>query len=179
LHLRAHSDSADDHRAPHVPLAPQALEVLPDLYRELPRRRDDERARADLAREPVEDGEEEGGGLARPGRGGADDVAPLQRRRDRADLDGRRMLEPRAIQRLEGLRGEMQIGEGLQTGPYPPDRVCLRSFLMNVRVQRPCVLSWLMISATSRFFASSSRAAQALTSSASCAPSGVVGALGP
>jgi len=62
---------------------------------------------------------------------------------------------------------------------YCPSRVCLRTFFMKVRVQRPCVLSWLAISTISRAFVSSASPALALTSLASCTPSAVVGPLGP
>jgi hypothetical protein len=58
-------------------------------------------------------------------------------------------------------------------------RACFLTFLMKVFVQRPCVLSWFTISATRRALASALKAALALTSPASCAPSAVTGTLGP
>jgi hypothetical protein len=92
----------------------EPVELLADLERQLPRRGEDERAGAGLPGEPVDDGEEEGGGLAGAGRRGADDVAPLERGRDRLRLDGGRVLEPGAGQGAERLGGELQVCEGLR-----------------------------------------------------------------
>ena len=62
---------------------------------------------------------------------------------------------------------------------YGAGRVYLRIFLMNVRVQRPCVASWFMISTSSRVFASAGKIAEAFASLARCRPSDVTGPFGP
>jgi hypothetical protein len=70
-------------------------EVLLDLRRQLARRREDERARhaAPLADQPVGDREEEGGRLSAAGHRAGEDVAAVDRRRDRLLLNGRRAGE--------------------------------------------------------------------------------------
>ena len=101
--------------------AAEPLELLADLEGELARRREHERARAGLAGEPVDDGQEEGGGLAGAGRGGADDVLAGERGRDGLRLDRRRVLEPGAVEGVEGFRGQLQVFERLrgQDGAAP------------------------------------------------------------
>jgi hypothetical protein len=89
----------------------EPLELARDLERELARGREDQRARAGPAGEALDDREEERGGLAGAGRGDADDVLARERRRDRLRLDRRGVLEARALERVEGLRGELQIAE--------------------------------------------------------------------
>ena len=111
LRLPAHADAADDHGATHAPAVAEALELLADLQGELTRRRENERPRPDLAGEPFQDRQEERGGLAGAGRGGADDVPAFERRRDGLCLDGGRMLEPGALQRAQRLTGQLQICE--------------------------------------------------------------------
>ncbi len=66
-----------------------------------------------------------------------------------------------------GLRGGLVAQGQLPVAYGRSGRVCLRTFLMKVLVQRPCVLSWFTISAMSRVFASALRVTQAFTSAAS------------
>jgi hypothetical protein len=117
--LVPHPDAADDDRAADLARLAEALELLVDLERELARRREDEGARAGGGRaggEPLDDRQEERGGLAGPGGGDADHVLPGERGRDGLRLDGRGGLEPGAGEGGERLLGELQVGEGGQCG---------------------------------------------------------------
>ena len=93
------------------------LEGLRDLERELTGRGQHERLRRLLREvELGQDRQREGGRLAGAGLGEADDVATLEQRRDRRGLDLRRGLVPDVRQRLEHLRREAEVGEGLLGG---------------------------------------------------------------
>ena len=115
--LVPHPDAADDDGAADVARLAEALELLGDLERQLARRREDERASgpgAGAGRQPLDDREEERGGLAGPGGGDADDVLARERGRDGLRLDGRGGLEPGAGEGGERLLGELQVGKGGQ-----------------------------------------------------------------
>jgi hypothetical protein len=82
-HLRLHPEPADDLDAAGPALPAEEADVLGDLLDELARRGEHEGARAAPPREPLDDREDERRGLAGAGRGDRDDVAALDRRRDR------------------------------------------------------------------------------------------------
>ena len=89
------------------------LEVLVDLRRQLARGREDERARraARLRHEPVEDREDERGGLAAARHRAGEDVAAFHRGRDGVVLDGRRAREAHLLDAAEEVGVEAERGE--------------------------------------------------------------------
>ena len=90
------------------------LEGLRDLERELTGRGQDECLRRLLREvELRQDRQGERGRLAGAGLGETDDVAPLEERRDGQGLDLRGGLVADVRQRLEDLRREAEVGEGL------------------------------------------------------------------
>ena len=90
------------------------LEGLGDLERELAGRRQDEGLRGLLREvELRQDRQREGGRLAGAGLGEADDVTPLEQRRDGLRLDRRGRLVAHVRQRLQHCGGEAEVGEGL------------------------------------------------------------------
>ena len=101
LDLGVHRDAAvDDGRAQRDGPA-VGPDALVDLHRELARRHEDEHAdrvagrreaRVGLAAQAIEDGQDEGGGLAGAGLGGGEHVAALEDERDGGRLDGGRGL---------------------------------------------------------------------------------------
>ena len=104
--LLAHADAADDERAADVAALAEPVELTLDLDRELARRREHEGARpgaAGVRGQPLDDGQEERGGLAGARRGRADHVLARERGGDGLGLDGRRVLEARALERVERL----------------------------------------------------------------------------
>src|SRR5207245_2908321 len=72
---------------------------------------EDERARAGLSGEPLDDRQEEGRGLAGSGRGDADDVLAEEGGRDRSRLDRRGLGEAGAVEAGEGVLREIQFSE--------------------------------------------------------------------
>ena len=93
--LRPHPDAAEDRGSGDRRVGGKAFEVLVDLGRQLPGRREDEDAgRAPrLGDEPVEDRQQERGGLAAAGHGSREHVAPFHHGRDGLLLNGRRLGE--------------------------------------------------------------------------------------
>jgi hypothetical protein len=111
------------------------------------------------------------------GRGGAGRArGSLGRRSGRCSRRTRRQDPGRDQARCTSQ--EMAARQHGRSRRYPPGRICFRSFLRNVFVHRPCVLSWFTISAMRRALASAFNGA-ALTSDASSDPSGVTGTRGP
>jgi hypothetical protein len=94
----------------------EGLERAADLGRELTGRDDDERARvlgaAPLPREPGEDGEPEGEGLAGAGLGATEDVMPGERVGDDGGLHGRGRGDPLRGEGGDDLVGEVEGAEG-------------------------------------------------------------------
>ena len=68
------------------------------------------------AEQPLDDGDGEGGGLARARLREPDQVAPLERERHGLRLDGRGVLVPRLAKRFEHRLGEPEIGERHSNG---------------------------------------------------------------
>ena len=91
LRLVVHRDAADQKRLAELVELAVFVEVLRDLHREFARRRQDQRARharpGPPGRQDLDHRQDEGGGLARPRLGAAQDVAPGQRGGDRLLLD--------------------------------------------------------------------------------------------
>jgi hypothetical protein len=117
LHLMMLVDAAENHRGGERQLPPVGREALADLARELARRREDQRPRRSrrplrmLEREAMQDGKSEGGGLAGPRLGDAEQVPSLGEERDRLRLDRRRLEIFLGLQReLLGL-GEAEAVE--------------------------------------------------------------------
>ncbi len=99
--LRLYVHTSDDRHAPHAHRAPDALELLRDLERKLARRRNHAREQAlRVVPQLLQDRQRKGGGLAGPGGGDADDVAALERVRERLGLDVCRGFE---LHLLEGF----------------------------------------------------------------------------
>ena len=111
--LRPHADAAEDRGAGDRRVDGEIVEVLEDLRRQLARRREDERARgaARPVDEPVQDRQQEGGGLAAAGHGAGEDVAAGERGRDGLGLDGRRAREAEFLDGLEEARVQLEIAE--------------------------------------------------------------------
>ena len=110
--LRVLADAAEDDRGPQRAAATVGVEAVVDLRRELARRRDHEHARGAPARasiEALEDGQRERCGLAGARLRASEQVAPCEHVRDGLDLDGRRHLVARLVNRGERGRGERQI----------------------------------------------------------------------
>ena len=120
--LRAHADAAEHGRAGHRRVHRELLEVLVDLRRELPRGREDERARgaARLAHEAVQDRQEERGGLAAAGHRAGEHVAARHRGRDGVALDGRGTGEAHLLDAAEEVGVETETGKShLGTSRFP------------------------------------------------------------
>jgi hypothetical protein len=86
----------------------ECFQVLPDLRRQLARRRQHQRTRraARLSSEPLEDGQQEGGGLAAPRHRAGQHVAALEGGRDRVLLDRRGPGEAELPQAALEVAGE-------------------------------------------------------------------------
>ena len=118
LRLRLPTDPAVDRRAAQAARASERADCLVDLFRELAGWNDDQRAHGATRTvdQPLEDRQDEGGGLAGTGLGHADDVATLEQCRDRPPLDGRRLRVAKRHDPAEDSRIER---EGLETHETP------------------------------------------------------------
>ena len=113
LLLEGHA--ADQQRLGELEVLGVGVEVLGHLGRELARGGEHEAARharaGAAAGEPGDHGQDEGGGLAGPGLGDAEHVAPFERGRDGVGLDRGGDLVAGLGHGLENLRIEVQVGE--------------------------------------------------------------------
>ena len=89
--LRLLADAAEDDAGAQLLVRAVDADALEDLRRELAGRGEHEHARPAAAGgvQQLQQGQDEGGGLAGPGLRASEQVAPGQHGRDRADLDGR------------------------------------------------------------------------------------------
>ena len=103
LDLGIHRDPAVHDRRAQRDGPAVGLDARIDLHRELAGRDQDQdpdgmpgrrEARVRLVPKPVEDGQHERGGLARPGLGGGKDISALEDQRDSCGLDGCRGFIP-------------------------------------------------------------------------------------
>jgi len=110
---------------PRAEAPPVAMDRLGHLHRQLARRHEDEGQGRPLLRPPepaggesLEDRQGERRRLAGPRRGLGEEVATGQQRRDRLDLDRRRLLVAETGERLEqgGLQAEGDEGGGGRVG---------------------------------------------------------------
>ena len=113
LLLRSHRRAAHDDADPQRRVVRQAQQHVVDLLGQLARRREDQRLGHAVrhAEEPVQDRQQEGGGLAGAGLGGGDQVAAGQDGRDGLGLDRRRLGVAHVARRLH--RAGMQA-QGLE-----------------------------------------------------------------
>src|SRR5664280_55074 len=116
--LGAHAHAAEDSRAGERRVDRERLEVLVDLRRQFARRGEDERARraARLRDEAVEDGEDEGGGLAAARHRAGEEVLALHRGRNGVVLDGRGLREAHFLDAAEEVGMETERGERHERG---------------------------------------------------------------
>ena len=115
LQLALHGLAAVDRQDAGAELQPVLVDRLGDLDGELARRDEDERDRVGaraLRRHPVQDRQREGGGLARAGRGLAEEVAAGDDGRDRLALDRRGLLVAEGREGLQELGAQAESGEG-------------------------------------------------------------------
>ena len=113
--------AADDEAGGEEVAAADLAQDLEDLNGELTGRRNDQGAEAIVlgklvAVEALEDGDEEGQGLAAAGFGGGEDIAPLERKGYGARLDVGQGFEVRGLEAGEGLVGDGQFGELVRLG---------------------------------------------------------------
>ena len=108
--LRPHADAAEDGRGGQRRVHGEVVEVFDDLRRQLARRRQDERARraARLVDQPMEDRQQERGGLAAAGHRAGEQVLAGHRERNRVSLNRRRSCETEIFEPLEqaGMKSE-------------------------------------------------------------------------
>ncbi len=115
--LLAHRHAADGERGAPLEVPAIGPEAVEDLRRELARRAEHEHAaalrrRASLGRrKAVEDRQREGRGLAGPGLGDADEVAPGEDDRNRRRLDRRRVGVALVSERTKNGLGEAEVSE--------------------------------------------------------------------
>ena len=111
--LLTHADAAVDGRCRERRVDRELVQVLKDLRGQFTRRRDDQRARgaARLVQQPVQNGQQERGGFAAAGHGAGNQVAPLERRRNRVRLDGRGTREAEVFDTGEETRVELECTE--------------------------------------------------------------------
>ena len=111
--LRPHPDAAENRRAGDRRVHGEIVEVGEDLRRELPRRREHERARgaARLLDQLVQDRQQEGCGLAAAGLRARQHIAAFEPRRDRVGLDWRRAGESEFLDAFEQAGVEFEIVE--------------------------------------------------------------------
>lgn len=118
--LRLNVHPAYDRHAPHAHRAPDALELLRYLERELARRRDHAREQAlRVVPQPLQNWQRERSGLARPSGGHANDIAALERVWKDLGLDVCRGFEPHLLEgfeegvdeaeRFKGRRGRSRL----------------------------------------------------------------------
>ena len=115
--LRSHADAAEDRRGAQRCVHREVVEIFENLRRELTCRREHERTRhaARAIQQLVEDGKEKRGGLAAARHRAGEEIAALERRRDRVGLNGRRPREPEIFEATEqtGMQFEMAERHGL------------------------------------------------------------------
>ncbi len=112
VHLRRVGRAPVDGRDPDGEALGEGAQGLGDLQRQLPGRRHDQGPRRGAALpDELQQGEPEGGGLARARAGTADDVLALEDHRDGGRLDRRRVLEAEPLDGLNQLRSEAEIGK--------------------------------------------------------------------
>src|SRR5687767_9388764 len=97
--LRSHADAAVHGKSADGRVNREVLEVFDNLRRKLARRRDDERASrartaARLVHQPIENRQQEGGGLPAARLGTCEKIAACERRWNRVGLNRRRFLKP-------------------------------------------------------------------------------------
>ena len=91
----------------------EVVQVLENLRRQLPRRRDDQRARrpARFADQLIEDREQEGDRLAAAGHRAGENVLAFEPRRDRVGLNRRRPGEAEVLQAAEEVGVKLELAE--------------------------------------------------------------------
>ncbi len=91
----------------------EVVDVFQDLQGEFAGRTQDQRPGGSALQfhEPLQDGEDEGGGLAAAGHGAGQEVTPLKRRGDRFGLDRGGTGEPELLDALEQVGMQVQCGE--------------------------------------------------------------------
>ena len=111
--LRPHADAAENRRAGDRRVDGKVVEVVEDLRRELPRRREHERARraARLLDQLVQDRQQERRRLAAARLGAREDVAAFEPRRNGVSLDWRRPCESEFLDAFEQAGVEFEIVE--------------------------------------------------------------------
>jgi len=114
LLLRTGGHAAVHGGAPQAGAGGQDAEVIEDLHGEFPRGRQDEGARAAGLPDgqAVQNGQEEGSGLAAAGDGGGHQVASREQNRDRPVLDWSGPGEAHLLHGVQQGRGQTQAVEG-------------------------------------------------------------------
>ncbi len=112
--LRTHADAAEDRGAGQRRVHGERVQVLEDLRRQLARRGQDERPghAPRLLDEPVQDGQQERGGLAAPGHGAREHVPALHGGGNGVSLDGGGTGEPEFPDTFLEVRVELERCEG-------------------------------------------------------------------
>jgi hypothetical protein len=111
--LRAHAHAAEHGPGAERRVDGDARQVLEDLRGKFARRREHEGARraARFRDEPGEDRQQERRGLAAARHRAGQQVAALERRRNRVDLDGGRLHETEVFDALEEVGMELEVAE--------------------------------------------------------------------
>ena len=106
LHLRTHSHAAVDGRGLDPRMARQRSQIFQELQSQFPGGCQDQgpRGAPRQIHEPVQNGEQEGGGLAASRGGAGEKISPLEGRRDRVRLNGGRGSEPQIVDALQESR---------------------------------------------------------------------------
>ena len=113
MFLRPHADAAEDRCAGERRVHRQVGKVFENLRRELSCRRQHQRAcgAARLAHHPLQQREEERGGLAAAGHRTRQHVAPFERGRNGVGLNRGGSRKPEIFQSLEQIRMELEVTE--------------------------------------------------------------------
>ena len=121
LDLRHLRHTAEDDRRRHRHIARILADVLVDLERKLARRGEDERtdAAARVLIQTLDDRHGERAGLTRAGLCAAEQIAPLENRRDRLLLNGSRLFIAGLSKRLEDILVQFQFFEFHKNISFP------------------------------------------------------------
>ena len=111
MFLRSHADAAEDRRGRERRVHGEGGQVLGNLRRELARRRQHQRARraARPAHQLVQDRQEKRGGLAAAGHRAGEQIASLERGRNRFGLDRCRTGEAEILESPEEVGMKLEV----------------------------------------------------------------------
>jgi len=135
IDLRVDAHAAEDHGAAHAQMPAVGFDRFGHLGGQFARRHQHQRPRRPrrVARETVQNGQYEGGGLAGAGLGGGEHVAPLEDQRDGLRLDRCGFGIAGVAQGAQQLRREAEI---LKTHARTPESPSRASLAMRAQRQR-------------------------------------------